>query len=130
MIEIIHTDGQNEELRFSNDGAHIHTDFGLLSPKCCGSHRNPDKPTVLNVAHHWVRGNTKNLLWLPIEYRPGLFSVTDNIVAIANANHGVTIISFDVSALNLEYLPLASGLTAAVFRGKDITPTFPLTFNT
>ena len=130
MIEIIHTDGQNEQLQFSNDGEHIHTHSGLLPPKCCVSDRNPDKPTALNVSHHWVRGNMKNLLWLPIEYQPYLLSVFDNILAMSHANNGVTIISFDFSALNLENLPLASGKTTAVFRGKDFFLSLPLTFDT
>ena len=134
MVETIQTDGQNGQLRFSNDGEHIHTHSGLLSPKCCLSDRNPDKPTtlnVINVRHHWVTVNMKNLLWLPMEYRPHFFSVTDNILAMSHIyKGGATIISFDFSALNLENLPLTSGKPVAVFRGKDITPIFPLTFNT
>ena len=100
MIEIMHTDGQITQLRFSNDGTHIH---GLRPPKCCVSDRNPVEPIfpILNVSHNWIRSNMKNLLWLPNEYRPRLFSVTDNILAMTNINH-VTIISFDFSVLNLE----------------------------
>ena len=127
MIEIIHTNRKQKQLLFSNDGAHIHTPSGLLSPKSCVSDRNPDQPTVLNVSHHWVTGNMKNLLWLPIEYRPNELSISDNILAMSHENNCVTIISFDLSALNQL---LASGKTVAVFSGKDISPIFTLTFNT
>jgi hypothetical protein len=94
MLQAIAVSTNIQTLSFSKDGKALRTEKGLIlkefsPPLATSSQRSP--PCGLFVKEQWVATGIENILWLPLEYRPGDTAVYGKTVAIGNESGYVLI---------------------------------------
>jgi WD40 repeat protein len=88
-------------VRFSPDGSRVQTDRGAL-PLPARFHSDSAKNTPANAAcllyvkDQWLTCNSKNLLWLPYEYRHCRIASQGNTMAFAATGRPVFLLSVDL----------------------------------
>lgn len=76
-------------LEFFHDGSYLHTNLGTIQvqyrcdiPKSRSPHNGLHIPIE---GDPWIKLNSENVLWLPIQYRPSCLQIKGNIVALGQA---------------------------------------------
>ena len=98
--EILTVDTVVEELSFSQRGPYLETDRGLLSFQTLSITDPPFQlkpPSTTFVKGQWVAQGTRNMLWLPPDYRATCATSLDNVLVLGHASGRVTFMEFDWS---------------------------------
>ena len=86
-----------QTLSFSDDGAFIETDGGILhtiSPPPSGRLSRRGLSGGVFAKQRWVTYEMENVLWLPSEYRPVCTAAYGSVVAIGHTSGHVSILEF------------------------------------
>ncbi|KAF8429069.1 vegetative incompatibility protein HET-E-1 [Tirmania nivea] len=107
IVDIIHTEEEITDMKFSNDGSSIYTNRSkiLLKSQICGTN-TPERAKFpsLHVTDQWLKWNMKNLLWLPYDYRPFSSAMNGSLLVMGSRSGRVTFISFEPAAIPPIYL--------------------------
>jgi WD40 repeat protein len=89
VVEVLYS------ISYDSNGRSLHTDIGVINisalpmSRLALSSANPQllqyQGVCLNSAAVWITYGSKNLLWLPLEYRPGCSAVLGNSIAIGTS---------------------------------------------
>ena len=84
------------DISFDSTSSYLHTNIGTIAlsaletPNTTSTVATPQPPryqyTTLSSDNTWIRFNSKNLLWLPQEYRPSSSAVSGNTIGIGVAS--------------------------------------------
>ena len=92
------------KLSFTSNGDCLETNQGTLELKN-PPHRNDRSQSKqlcpLSVNRNWVKFRTENILWLPLEYRPGPVAVRHNVLAIGSSFGRVIFMEIDPDTIPL-----------------------------
>jgi WD40 repeat protein len=84
------------DLSFSSCGQYLETDRGVLNayspPSSAISPSN--RLHTLFVANNWVRKETKNVLWLPPDYRATCLAVWNGILVLGHSSGRISFFKF------------------------------------
>jgi WD40 repeat protein len=76
-------------ISFDITNSYLHTNIGTISlpgPRALSSYIEPQSPQyqglALSADNTWIKHGSKNLIWLPSEYRPSCSAVSGNTVGI------------------------------------------------
>jgi hypothetical protein len=93
-----------ENMSFDNTGSHLNTDIGAIDLNASSAlntvvagtlHQKPQLLGYgLSVDNSWITCNSKNVLWLPPEYRPSASAVEASIVVIGCSSGRVLMFKF------------------------------------
>ena len=82
-------------ISFNSNGRSLHTDIGVMNisalpmSRLALSSADPQllqyQGVGLNSAAVWITYSSQNLLWLPLEYRPGCSAVSGNSIAVGTS---------------------------------------------
>ncbi|KIX03045.1 uncharacterized protein Z518_06595 [Rhinocladiella mackenziei CBS 650.93] len=101
MIKRIFVGCEIRELSFSSDGSLINTDRGALELRSL-QHSN-DEPfsiqSCLYIKDRWIALGTKNVLWLPHDYRAARSAVQSDTVVLRHASGRFSLVKFDLDAI-------------------------------
>jgi WD40 repeat protein len=99
-VKKLNTYALTRQLSFASDGSHLVTDRGVLE---IGLHQRgtpSSSSSALYVSNEWVTWKTKEVLWLPPDYRGSCVAVRDNVVVIGHTLGHVCFIELDLDALS------------------------------
>jgi len=91
-------------LIFASDGLHLVTDRGVLEiglSLTCQHRSLSSSSSALYVSNEWVIWTTKEVLWLPPDYRGSCIAVRNNVLAIGYSLGQVIFIELDPDTLSL-----------------------------
>ncbi|KAI9779021.1 MAG: hypothetical protein M1816_003781 [Peltula sp. TS41687] len=97
LLQMLEIDVLVKTLSFSTDGTYLQTNrrFLYLPPLSPGIVSSPPNPSSgIFVKDHWVARGTENMLWLPVDYRPGHVAIRGNVIALGNGSGRVSIMEF------------------------------------
>src|SRR5436190_20337997 len=117
-IAIFNTVGTIHKLSFSNNGSHLERNQGVLQLKHathCDSRFRFNSICPLYVKEHWITWGTKNILWLPPDYRSSCVAIHQNILAIGLASGRVIF-----TELDLDTIPLDDGKDDEKRSGEEV----------
>ena len=92
------------QLSFASDGLHLVTDRGVLEiglPFVCQRGSPSSSSSALYVSDEWVTWKTKEVLWLPPDYRVSCVAVRDNVLVMGHRSGQVTFIELNLDTLSL-----------------------------
>jgi WD40 repeat protein len=97
LLHVIEGYGAIHSITFSADGSSIETNTGAIQlPRFLStSDIKKSSSCSLSVKGHWLVYNSKNLLWLPHEFRPDSVAARDNTIALVMRGDRVIMLSFD-----------------------------------
>ena len=96
-LQTLEVDTVFQALTFSANGLYLQTDRGVLeltSPSVGTASSRPTLSSDMLITQDWVAQGMKNLLWLPLDYKPRCNAVWGRVIGLGYASGRVLILEF------------------------------------